>query len=148
MKERYYMQDPNSSGTTAYKAWLVKAKSDLKMAVAGSKDPETLDGAVYHTQQCAEKALKGYLVFKKQPVRKIHDLGILLESCVKLSDDFCDLKELTRELNPYATYFRYPDDEMMPAQEDVETAILSAHKILYFVETKIAKETDPNISIF
>jgi HEPN domain-containing protein len=142
------MQGPEASGTTAYLAWLVKARSDLKMAIAGSKDPETLDGAVYHTQQCAEKSLKAYLVFKKQPVRKIHDLGILLESCVKLNADFFELRELARELNPYATYFRYPDDEMMPSSEDVATAVLSARKILHFVETKIAKATDPNMSIF
>ena len=118
------------------------------MALAGEKDPETLDGAVYHTQQCAEKALKAYLVFNKQPVRKIHDLGILLESCVGLSRDFLELRELTRELNPYSTYFRYPDDEMMPSPEDVATAILAAQKILRFVETKIAKATNPNMSIF
>jgi HEPN domain-containing protein len=142
------MQELKHSGPTAYLAWLVKARSDLKMALAGEKDPETLDGAVYHTQQCAEKSLKAYLVFKKQPVRKIHDLGILLESCVGLSRDFLELKELTRELNPYATYFRYPDDEMMPSPEDVTTAILAAQEILRFVETKIAKATDPNMSIF
>lgn len=75
-------------------------------------------------------------------------MGILLESCVGLSSDFLELKELTRELNPYATYFRYPDDEMMPSPEDVATAILAAQKILQFVETNIAKATDPNISIF
>jgi HEPN domain-containing protein len=142
------MKEPKPSEAMAYNAWLIKARSDLKMALAGEKDPETLDGAVYHTQQCAEKALKAFLVFKKQPIRKIHDLGILLESCVNLSEDFFVLKELTRELNPYATYFRYPDDEMMPAPEDVSTAILAAREILRFVETKIAKTTDPNMSIF
>lgn len=142
------MQEPNPSGSTAYRAWLIKAKSDLKMALAGTKDPETFDGAVYHTQQCAEKTLKAFLVFKKQAIRKIHDLGILLESCIGLSGDFIELKELARELNPYATYFRYPDDEMMPAPEDVLTAIQAAQEILRFVETKIAKITDPNMSIF
>jgi len=142
------MKKPEFSLSTAYKAWLVKAKSDLKMAIAGSKDPETFDGAVYHTQQCAEKSLKAFLVFKQQPIRKIHDLGILLESCIELSGDFIELKELARELNPYATYFRYPDDEMMPAPEDVLVAIQATQKILHFVETKIAKDSSPNMSIF
>jgi HEPN domain-containing protein len=142
------MQKLERSLSTAYKAWLVKARSDFKMAIAGEKDPETFDGAVYHTQQCAEKALKAFLVFKKQPIRKIHDLGILLESCIGLSDDFIELKELVRELNPYATYFRYPDDEMMPAHEDVSAAIQAAREILQFVEVKISKATDQNTSIF
>lgn len=142
------MPKPEPSLSTAYKSWLIKARSDLKMAIAGAKDPETFDGAVYHTQQCAEKALKAFLVFKKQPIRKIHDLGILLECCIGLSGDFFDLKELASELNPYATYFRYPDDEMMPAVEDVLSAIKATQKILCFVEIKIAKSLDPNMSLF
>lgn len=142
------MQEPKLSGSMAYRAWLVKARSDFKMALSGAKDPETLDGAVYHTQQCAEKALKAFLAFKKQPIHKIHDLGILLENCVRLSEDFIELKELARELNPYATYFRYPDDEMMPSPEDVSTAIRATQEILRFVEAKITKAIDPNMSIF
>ena len=34
------------------------------------------------------------------------------------------------------------------APEDVATALLGAQKILHFVETKISKATDPNMSIF
>jgi len=39
-------------------AWLAKASSDLRSAVKLSKDgDDTLDTAIYHTQQCAEKSL-------------------------------------------------------------------------------------------
>jgi len=45
----------------SYKAWIGKAKSDLYLAEKGVKDDDlTLDTAIYHTQQCAEKALKNF----------------------------------------------------------------------------------------
>ena len=44
-----------------YNDWLAKAASDLISSKKLSKDDDdTLDTAVYHTQQCAEKALKAY----------------------------------------------------------------------------------------
>jgi len=46
-----------------HEEWLLKAENDLlsaKKLIAG--DNPILDTAVYHTQQCAEKSLKGFLV--------------------------------------------------------------------------------------
>jgi HEPN domain-containing protein len=42
--------------------WLVKAKHDLQTARIVSATPDgPLDTAIYHCQQAAEKALKGWL---------------------------------------------------------------------------------------
>ena len=44
-----------------YESWLIKAYHDLISAKKLAQDEEpVLDTAIYHTQQCAEKALKGY----------------------------------------------------------------------------------------
>ena len=57
----------------SYKAWILKAKSDLHLAEKGIKDDDlTLDTAIYHTQQCAEKALKGFLACYEYPLSKTH----------------------------------------------------------------------------
>jgi len=63
-----------------HEAWLLKAENDLKSAeklVKGSSP--ILDTSVFHAQQCAEKALKAYLAFKKQPLQRTHDLVPLIE---------------------------------------------------------------------
>lgn len=65
-----------------HEAWLYKAENDLKSArKLIENEPVLLDTAIYHTQQCAEKALKAYLAFKQQPVQRTHDVALLVELC-------------------------------------------------------------------
>lgn len=46
------------------RSWMIKAQRDLASArVLAASDPPLLDTAMYHCQQAAEKAVKGYLVF-------------------------------------------------------------------------------------
>ena len=49
--------------------WLTVAQHDLAASGKLSTGPDPyLDVAIYHCQQTAEKALKGYLVFHDQPL--------------------------------------------------------------------------------
>jgi len=124
---------------TSVEAWLYKANNDLKSAskLLGGDDP-VLDTAIYHTQQCAEKALKGYLAFKSQPLKKTHDIELLVEICSALDGEFEALYDYSENLTPYATAFRYPDIYLEPDYDEVLEAIDMARKILEFVEKKIS----------
>jgi HEPN domain-containing protein len=76
----------------SYKGWFYKAKSDLHLAEKGVKDDDlTLDTAIFHTQQCAEKTLKGFLAYHSKPLEKTHDLLKLLESCCLIDSEFGNL---------------------------------------------------------
>lgn len=121
-----------------YEAWLYKAENDLKSAqkLLEGDDP-IMDTAIYHTQQCAEKALKGYLAFKMQPIKKSHDIELLVELCSRLDSDFEKLYDLSENLTPYATAFRYPDIYLEPDYDEVEEAIRMAREILEFVRGKV-----------
>lgn len=121
-----------------HEAWVVKAEHDLASArrlIEG--DNPILDTAIYHTQQCAEKALKAYLSFKKHPVEKTHDVEFLVELCADIDESFNSLLNDAKVLTPYNTAFRYPDFDMEPEREDVEDAIKKAGAILEFVRGKI-----------
>lgn len=49
-------------------AWLERARSDLALARAALRLPDVLlEDACFHTQQCAEKALKALLVQRDIP---------------------------------------------------------------------------------
>ena len=93
-------------------AWILKAEGDLKPAEIALRqnDPLITDVAIFHTQQCAEKAFKGFLAFKQAEIRKIHHLVPLVEQCTTFDPDFETLILDASDLTPLGTEFRYPDD--------------------------------------
>jgi HEPN domain-containing protein len=125
----------------SYKAWLHKAKSDILLAEKGVKDDDyTLDTAIFHTQQCAEKSLKGFIAYYKKPLNKTHDLLKLLEICCTIDNEFAEFSLDAAILSPFATEFRYPlEEEITIERKVVLDAIDRARKILSFVEKKLVK---------
>lgn len=121
-----------------HEVWLIKAENDLNSArrLSESSDP-ILDTAIYHTQQSAEKALKAYLAFKAQPIQKVHDIEILLDSCSKFNENFNQFVDDADILTPYNVAFRYPGPDIEPHGEEVAEAIEKAEGILSFVKQLI-----------
>ncbi|MDR1962745.1 MAG: HEPN domain-containing protein [Planctomycetaceae bacterium] len=131
-----------------YEAWLYKAESDLKLAqVASQHIPPILDGSVFHTQQCAEKALKAFLSFNRQPIHKTHKLEELIKQCAEVDSSFNDLLTEAQFLTPKVSEFRYPDSfdghddlsRLDPTEADTKKALNTATTILEFVKRKIGR---------
>lgn len=121
-----------------HEEWLLKAEHDLESAEYLMTSYKPLyDIAIYHTQQCAEKALKAFLSYKEQEIDKVHNLLLLNNQCLLLDNEFVNLKQDAVFLNPYATIYRYPEGDLMPPKQDVDKAIITAKKILLFVKEKI-----------
>ena len=116
--------------------WLLKANHDLMAAELLVQNLELLDTGIYHTQQCAEKALKGFLTFHEREIEKTHHLKPILEECIAIDKKFEILTDDAIFLSPFSTEFRYPDAWMTPDLADMEQAILSAKKIYQFVKMR------------
>jgi len=111
--------------------WLRKAERDLASArrlLDG--EPPFLDTAVYHCQQAAEKALKGFLASRDRPVRKVHDLVLLLDECICLAPSLELLSDEAAILTPYGTAFRYPGDMNEPEMGDASEAVAAARRVI------------------
>jgi HEPN domain-containing protein len=83
-------------------AWIDKAERDLASAsrlIDGS--PPYLDTAVYHCQQAGEKALKAFLDAHGLPIRRFHDLVLLIDACSELDASFSQLEEAAEIITPY-----------------------------------------------
>jgi HEPN domain-containing protein len=119
------------------KEWLKKASSDFKASKKLSDDNETFDCSVFHTHQCAEKALKAFIVFTKQPIPKTHDLRFLLERCAEVDPELIFLKEGCKDLNSYGQDSRYPSDYFFVDKQKTEEAIQRSEKILFIIKKKI-----------
>ena len=89
--------------------WLTKARHDLASArILGSGSSPVLDTAIYHCQQAAEKALKGFLLYHGEPFGKTHDLEVLVKLAAQIDAGFSSWQEVAIALTPYATQYRYP----------------------------------------
>ena len=89
-----------------HEVWLIKARNDIKSSkkLLEGEDP-ILDTAIYHTQQCAEKALKAYLAYKNNKIEKTHDVGHLVSLCSRYDPEFNQLMDDADNLNPFSTFF-------------------------------------------
>jgi len=123
-----------------HKEWLMIAEQDLALAkfVLNDEDESIITPAIFHTQQCAEKALKAYLVYKKQTIKRTHDLMRLVKLCMHFDKGFELLFDKAEELNPYLTDSRYPEDCFeTPDVTSFKIAIQYAEAVLNFVKERI-----------
>lgn len=121
--------------------WLELASNELKTAQLLLKNNHdfAIGTILYLSQQCAEKALKGYLSYHDQEIKKTHDLSILVTLCATLDPDFSTLMKHARELNPFNAGTRYPDDNFIsPDLSLARHALNLASQIIDFVKAKIA----------
>lgn len=129
--------------STLVRQWLDKAKRDLMAAdrlAAG--DSPLLDTAVYHCQKAAEKSLKGALLYFGQPVKKTHDLRVLVRNLEKDVGSL-DLSEAANFLTPFATLYRYPDDHLEPTDAQYSQARQAAEKIVSRVHALLPDRMAP-----
>jgi len=124
--------------------WLAKAQRDLASAQRlADKSAPLLDTAVYHCQQAAEKALKGFLVFYDVRVPKTHDLVELLAAAAALTSDYAALSGSAEPLTLYATLFRYPGAQLEPTQAEYEQAYQDAAEFVRVTLALIPAEAHP-----
>jgi HEPN domain-containing protein len=124
--------------------WLVKALHDLATARKAASEPDPyLDTAIYHCQQAAEKAVKGFLALHDEPPPRTHDIELLLSLAVPLEAGFADWVDAAERLTRYATQFRYPGDVMEPSREEFDQALMDAEGFYQFVVNALPAAVRP-----
>ncbi|HOZ48748.1 MAG TPA: HEPN domain-containing protein [Candidatus Hydrogenedentes bacterium] len=109
------------------RAWFEHAKEDLRAAeVDLSVVPPLVADALFHCQQAAEKALKGYLAAHDEAPRKTHDLAVLAGRCAQFDGTLDGVVFGVVKLTPGAWIFRYPSDVEPPEAGEAEEALVLA----------------------
>jgi len=122
------------------KRWLNFALEDLKLAKLAMKE-QIYNQVCFHPQQCVEKLLKGYIVFKGKMYPKTHKLADLL-SLLKKSP-FDKLKSEIVVLDGFYIPARYPDSipgefaEGLASKENAAEALTIAERALEIVKNVI-----------
>ncbi len=124
--------------------WLIKALRDVATARKLAQDPSPLlDTAIYHCQQAAEKAVKGFLAYHEQTVVKTHDVRFLVNQALAFEPGFVEWLEAAECVTPYATAYRYPGEILEPEEGEFETARDAAAGLVAFVLRVLPEDVHP-----
>jgi len=126
------------SDSKLIKEWFIYSQNDLTSAHHLYYDlhPKQSEVACYLSQQCAEKALKGYLLFKDIEPPRIHNLVELCQKCMEFDNAFSEILDACSDLTPYGVAVRYPNEL---AVDDVlaKFAVEKAENIFNFCVEKV-----------
>ena len=82
--------------------------------------------------------MKGYLLLRRHPPKRIHHLDVLLEDCIALDDSFQRLVDGAVFLKRYYIESRYPDDIPQDVRpEEAAEAMTAASDLRDFVLAKV-----------
>jgi HEPN domain-containing protein len=127
------------------RSWLLKSRDDLAAArLLAKADPPILGLAVYHCQQAAEKALKGFILFNDQLPDKTHDVLRLVERAITWFSGFAASRDAAERLTPHASLHRYPSPFDEPTIEQFEAALSDAVSIVNQVLALLPAEVHPD----
>lgn len=135
---------PDSVRVEDTRAWPEKAQQDMGAGRADLiADPSYPGDAMFHAQQAAEKALKGFLAWHEVIFRKTHDLRELFKDCGRIDPSLCELAERAKSLTPYAWRFRYPGERDDPTSEEAEEALALAGDVYNAILARLPDEVHP-----
>lgn len=129
------------------RAWLIKSRNDLDTArQIGALPDGHLDAAIYHCQQAAEKAVKGFLSFCDHRLERSHDVERLVELAAGYDPGFASLVDAANILTPYATAYRYPGESttLEPSRAEFAEALKLAGDFVSFVGSLLPAEVKPS----
>jgi HEPN domain-containing protein len=118
--------------------WFYVAADDLAVAKMCIEVmyPKRLAIACYHSQQSAEKSLKGFLFHCDIEPPKTHNLVALCELCIGQDATFYEVMRMCTDVNPYSTITRYPKEPLI-TEVMAQTAMEQAQTIMAFCRAKV-----------
>jgi HEPN domain-containing protein len=131
----------NKVGIKKAKEWLALAEEDMNMAKSIYSDVKNPSYRLiaFLAQQCAEKYLKGYLIFKNIDFPYSHNIEKLLRLCDGLAKNSSELNS-SFLLTKFAITTRFPGLNKTVTKKEAENAIKIAEKVRDTVRTAITKE--------
>lgn len=117
--------------------WFKIAEIDFETAkFLQNMKPMPLEIICYHSQQCVEKYLKGFIALNGGQKTKTHDLVLLNKICQTYNSIFKEIDNDCIELTDYGVQMRYPFHLEIDTN-DVKKAIESSQKVIELIKKLI-----------
>ena len=111
--------------------WFTYSRNDLISAhhLFNDLHPKQSEIACYLSQQCAGKALKGYLFSRGIEPPRTHNLVELCQSCTNHDSAFFEILDACADLTPYCVAVRYPNE--LAIDEAIAKSSIDKARIVY-----------------
>lgn len=124
----------HSTDSKRYYDWLFYAYQDHISALMLAEDKRLYSMAAFHCQQCIEKSLKAYLLFKNRKLFDGHNLTWLCKQAAMMDGSFSRWLTASAALNRYYIETRYPADILLDIdRETVDMLIDATSEMLDFI---------------
>lgn len=118
--------------------WLQKAENDFRFALDALQESHFYEQICFLLQQSAEKYLKALIIANELQFKKIHDLGVLLETIREKFQTTDELKEACDLLTSFYVEARYPGFPSQTVTKEIaERAKKAAEEIAKFVKSHL-----------
>jgi len=135
---------PDDTRSADARAWLAKTRQDLRrVEILLAASPADVEGALFHCQQAAEKAMRAFLIWHDVRFRRVHDLEEIGKQCVEVDVTLGALMGRAETLSEYASRFRYPGAVYEPRLEEGQAALALARELTEAVLTRLPREVLP-----
>jgi HEPN domain-containing protein len=135
---------PDEARARDTRAWLVQAAKDLRrVQLLLAAAPPDVEGALFHSQQAAEKALKGFLTWHDIVFPRVHELGEIGRQCLQADPTLSDLVRRASSLTDYAVRFRYPGASYEPTLDEAQGAHAIARQVVEAILSRLPMEARP-----
>jgi len=118
--------------------WLRFAQEDLDTAetlLAGASPK--IRPALFHAQQAAEKALKGFLVWHDCEYPFTHNLTLLLDRAAALDSSLRPAVIPAVDLTQFAVRLRYPGDQEQPELAEARSWLSVARSVCEAIASRL-----------
>ena len=122
-----------------FHVWAAKAEEDNASARILLEYDGPAATVCFLCQQMAEKYLKAFALLQDRPLKRIHDLEVLLRDCIALDGSLEDLGGDAKLLTSYYMPSRYPDD--LPEDVRPEQGV-SAYEAATRIRVRILASVD------
>ncbi len=121
--------------------WLKKAQRDL--AAAQKLATDLPDVSIYHCQQAAEKALKGFLILHDIDPGDTHNINTLVKLASAFKPEFMTVLKEAGYLSQYNQTYRYPQEateDFNPSAGELKKAFRLASEVVKNVLDSMPEE--------
>jgi len=132
------MSNPSPEIIEKVKQWLAFAEEDIRLAEHAMKLKSNVPSRLiaFHAQQCAEKYLKAYLVYRNVDFPYTHNIRRLLDLCAEHADWVDNISD-AKELTPYAITARYPGEDEVVTPAEANSAVKLANQVRQTVRSAL-----------